>query len=1106
MTVRILAALAALSLPLLAQTHGEITGEVSDPSGAVVGGASVTVTNQQTNASRHVTSNSAGLYSFPSLVPGVYSVRVELAGFQAMVRQGIGVQVQQTARVDFRMQVGQVAEVLQVTGAPSLLATENAATGTVIENRRIVELPLNGRNFLQLVALSPNVSYGFGSAGQQRSIQGGQRSEQNISVAGMRSEYNRFTLDGIENTDVNFNSYVFLPSIDALQEFKVQTGVYPAEFGRATSQVNVSTKPGANQFHGAAFEFLRNDNFDANNYAFTANRPVREPFVRNQYGFTLSGPVTLPKVFTGKDRLFFMTNYEALRDRKGLRQRADVAPAGMRRGDFSTVPARVFDPATRARQMNGAVTAGQFPGNVIPASRLNGKAARLLEFYPLPNVAGAGLAQNYEASESRRLDTDQFTTRMDFNETSNSNWFGRWSWGDEFQLTPSTFPRQGFKLDTRVQQAMLSNTRVLGTAAVNEFRFGYNRFLNSNLQFGAFERNVIGDLGGIPGLAPPEPLIWGIPSIGITGFSGFGDTGTAPNLTRNHVFQWLDNVSVTRGRHSLRFGFEYRRDRINQIGNQFPRGSFGFSGQATQNPAAPGGTGYGMADYTLGLIRTSAGSLGLAVAQLRAPRQYYYVDDSWKVHRNLTLHLGLRYEYSPPYRHKNNSMMNTEVLSLFDPARRPTVVRAGRGDFYEGMPFRFAANVPVARDGRLGDRLVQSDYNDFAPRLGLAYSPSPNWTFRGGIGMFYTQDIGNARYDMARNMAARRNDTANNDFPDLTLDLPFGNLSATPVVAAPAILSNKYDRRTPYVVQYLFNVQRQISADLLLEAGYTGNQGHKLERWRPFNFPVPGPGNVQTRRPFPELGIIQMLDSVVSSNYHSLGVKLQQRFARGITYLASYTFSKAIDYGSAIRTHAGDEDFPQDTYNLRDVRGLSNFHQQHRFVTSTLWEPPIGKGKLWLAGGGPAAALAGGWQLGSILTLRTGVPFTMRNGIDAANIGWDSQRPNRTSAPLLPAAGKDPQEYFNRAAFAPIDPFTYGNVGRHTMIGPELVAWDFSAMKRIPLPYESHELQFRFEAFNLPNRPNFSLPNPNIRAASFARITSTDTTMREIQFSLKYSF
>lgn len=357
-----------LAVPFYGQTLGEIVGEVKDASGALIPGASVTATNVATSAARTVETNDAGLYSFPSLVPGSYRLRVEAKGFKTVMRSDIELQVQQSARIDFSLDVGQVSEAIEVKGSAALMATENATVGTVVENRRIVELPLNGRNFLQLVALSPNVSYGFGTPGQASGRQGGDRASQNISLMGMRGTWNRYTLDGIENTDVNFNLYNLLPSIDALQEFKVQSGIYPAEFGRAASQINVSTKPGSNEFHGALFEFMRNDKIDAKQYDFIGTSPAKSPFKYNQYGFTLGGPVLIPRLFNGKNRLFFMGNYEGFRQRTrgiGLYTTPTVA---MRGGDFSYALAsgnQLYDPATKAF-VGGALTGQPFANNQIP--------------------------------------------------------------------------------------------------------------------------------------------------------------------------------------------------------------------------------------------------------------------------------------------------------------------------------------------------------------------------------------------------------------------------------------------------------------------------------------------------------------------------------------------------------------------------------------------------------------------------------------------------------------------------------------------------------------------------------------------------------------------
>ena len=353
----------ALIVPGYGQTFGDISGAVRDSSGASIPGAQVTIVNVDTNATRTAISNDAGFYSFPALPPGTYSVKTEKTGFKTVTRPDILIQVQQSARVDVELPVGQVTESVEVSATAAMLTTENATVGTVIENKRIVDLPLNGRNALSLVALSPNVSFGFPSAGQAGSRQGGIRADRSISIAGQRSQFNHFTLDGVENTDPNFNTYVVEPSVDALQEFKVQTGIYPAEFGRGTSQVNMSTKSGSNEFHGTAYEFLRNDKLDAKNYAFTTARPPKDPFKLNQFGFTIGGPVLIPKVFNGKNRVFFMTNYEWFRQRRNVQGLFTVPSAAARTGDFSSLPfgtQGIYDPATRANP--GAVRRVPFPG------------------------------------------------------------------------------------------------------------------------------------------------------------------------------------------------------------------------------------------------------------------------------------------------------------------------------------------------------------------------------------------------------------------------------------------------------------------------------------------------------------------------------------------------------------------------------------------------------------------------------------------------------------------------------------------------------------------------------------------------------------------------
>src|SRR5215472_13354040 len=364
--VRVLCLFLLGVLPAIAQTEATISGVIHDPSSAVIPGVTVTVTNPARNFVRSAISNEAGVYNFPVLQPGVYNIKVELPGFRTIEQKDVELQVQQSARIDFTLQVGEVSQTVEVEGAAALIATENATVGTVIENKRIVEMPLNGRNFLQLASLSPNVSYGFSGAGIADQRQGGSRAQQNISVAGQRSAFNHFTLDGVENTDVNFNTYVILPSIDALQEFKVQTGIFPAEFGRATTQINASTKPGTNQFHGTLFEFLRNDKLDAKQYAFAGERP-KDAFKWNQYGFAVGGPVTIPGLYKGTDRLFFMSNFEGFNERRTTRTLYSVPSVKMRSGDFSEIlsQTRIYDPATTRPDPNrpGSFIRDPFAGN-----------------------------------------------------------------------------------------------------------------------------------------------------------------------------------------------------------------------------------------------------------------------------------------------------------------------------------------------------------------------------------------------------------------------------------------------------------------------------------------------------------------------------------------------------------------------------------------------------------------------------------------------------------------------------------------------------------------------------------------------------------------------
>ena len=1121
--------LAAFALPVFGQAFGEITGVVTDSTGAIVANATVTVTNPDTNLTRRVTTNSSGNYSFPALLPGIYNVRAEVQGFQAEIRANVELQVQQTARIDFQLRVGAVSETIEVTGGAPLLNTENANVGTVIENKRIVDLPLNGRNFLQLVSLSPNVSAAFNvnggtSTGAASTRLGGDRANQSFSVAGSRREFNNYSIDGVTNTEPNFNAYLFLPSVDALQEFKVQTGIYSAEFGRGIGQVNISTKSGTNQYHGTLWEFLRNSALDARPFGFTTVVPQKAPFKQNQFGFTLGGPISIPKVFSGQDRLFFMSNYEGYRSRQQLQQVYTTAPQAMRDGDFSQLLPRtvILNPLDR----DAAGNKRPFTGNIVPRSQLSPIPQALFAYYPLPNVPGAGLSNNYLGLQNNQGNKDQFTQRIDFVESANSTWFGRYGWNSDHIVSPALY-LNGNILDVTAHQAVISNTRILSSTLVNEARFGFNYFHNVNAfdTSGDPRYDVMTQLGlqigtnwtsfenGIPGI------------IGLTGYSSFGSNTEGPYQMRDANFDWTDSVSWTRGKHSLKFGADIVRVRFNTLGNAFPRGQFSIGNTAT---------GYSIADFVTGYIGTSWKAAAQNVAQERVTNQAYYVADTWKARSNLTIDAGFRYELMPPYGYKNDTASNWQVpYYAYTPADavghpHPVLVRVGSGDVYAGnIPIRFDPAVNVVRDGRLGPNLIQTDYKDFAPRLGIAWSPRQNLTVRVGAGFFYAQEGGApSYYDNTRNFAGRLNPSASATTNNITFDDPYLLKAANPCgTVAPLVCATlpgptlvTYDRRTPYNAQWTMNIERQIGRSTVAEIGYLGSVGHFLQRFHNINNPIPGPGSTASRTPWPELGAMQFVDSDVNSRYYSLTAKLTHRLSHGLSALAGFTWGKSLDDGSGIRAVTNDNGEQNSACINPCERGRSSFDQNRRFVGSILYELPVGKGHAFLNHGGITDAIVGGWRLSSILTFGSGFPTGVSTGTNRSNAGGD--RPDAVPGASLSVDNPTPGEWFNIQAFALNQLYQWGNVGRNVITGPGVRTWDFSALKDFRFA-ERRYLEFRFEGFNFANHPNFGDPNASnssnaVNAAgvaipgtgAFGTINSlrAGINMRELQLSLKVVF
>jgi len=1147
---------------LWAQTEGSITGTITDTSGAAIPSAKISVTNEGTHNLRVVNSDNAGVYDVPALVPGLYDISVEVKGFQTEQRKGLELQVQQAMRVDFKMQVGQVTQVIEVSGSAVALNTENATVGSVIENERIVELPLDGRNFLELTALDANVMYGYSpDVGAATSRMGGERVQMDISVAGGRPEFDYYTLDGISNTDVSFQTYTFLPSIDAIQEFKIQTGVFPAEFGRGAAQINVSTKPGTNNLHGSLFEFVRNTSTDAQAYCFNYAAPFTCPpgaiLHQNQFGGVIGGPVYIPHVIDGRNKLFFMFDYEGFRTSQQETESGLVMTPAQRTGDYTEAGlATLYDPATRVLNSGPVTVAGTvYPAgslvtsvqtfasecggaNMIPngsncggiPSRIDPIASKLLAFEPMPTTTAPLGTNNLFDSFPVSQVNNQYTFRGDFNQNANSTWFGRWSQTGEIgAIIQSAIVQGNDTLATHAYQFVLSNVRTFSPTLVNDFRFGYNRLVNGVLQHDAYTGvNEVGALGGFAGVAPPYPAIYGVPSIGPVDVSSWGDCCGVPFLIFDNTFQWADTVAKVHGKHSLRIGADIRRDQFQNSGNDFSRGAFSYrTGGATSSGPPCFNGGVGSAAFLLGLHTALCSAQGLAHTMLRNTSQAYFIDDTWKVTPKLTISMGLRYEYVDPYVEKHNDDSNV----WYPPANQTVIgvnpvtggsmsgvpetdlaveVRAGSGPFYQNIPanFQFGGGLITARTSDvpcLQKALYCEWKDDFAPRLGIAYSPSSNWVIRAGAGIFFTQDMNNYMFDEGRNLAARRQTTFNAASLGLSFEQPLGSAGGQ-FVTHPFTLAEGPNLHTPYLYQYLLDVQRQLTPTTMITVGYMGNMSHSLWKLIDGNDPpVPAPGDIQSRRPYPTFGVIQGNEPFVSGNYNALSVRISKKTSHGLSLNQVYTWSRDIDDGSAVREHANDSLFPQNPYDTNADRGLSNLHIEHRAVTSLIYDLPVGKGRAFLNQGGVANAILGGWQLGGILTLQTGFPYDILTDTDEVNNaegGYD--RPNYTGAPLRPP-NPTIAEWINPAAYHDTTCLCYGNVGRDTAIGPWFGDYDANVMKRFYFR-EGMYLQIRFEGFNVTNHPNFGAPTADISASNFGQITGTYNYMRQLQLGLKFVY
>lgn len=1068
------------------QPTADVTGFITDSSGAAVTGADIQITNVDTDVQWNTKSNESGNYVFTGLPPGNYRISVKREGFETSTRNAFALSISQRARLDFQLRVGNVSETIEVKGAAPLLESETSSMGQVIGTKPINDLPLNGRNPLQLAKLSMGV---MEPKPGDRATAGG-----SFVANGVRAQFNNFLLDGVDNNakivdQQNSSPVVIQPSVDALQEFRVETNNYSAEYGySAGAVVNAIIKSGTNAFHGTAFEFLRNDALDARNYF--ANPTARKPVLQqNQFGGVIGGPVV-------RNRAFFFGSYEGTRINRGSTIVTTVPTAAMRLGDFTGQPA-IYDPNTTAAA-GTTFSRTQFTNNQIPSNRLDPAALKLLAALPLPTFPNQ-TSNNFVVSPTNTNRAHRLDLKGDFHISSQDSMFARYSHftGQTVTYGPFEAPLVG---STNFQTAPKDNigngaavgeTHVFRPTLVNEARVGYNRiqdFLspfvkdNVNSQFG---------LGGIP----IQPGVTGLPSISISGFATLGEATFLPNYKISETITAQDHLSWTTGKHFIKLGGDYRWVRSWFRISSSARGSYTFNGAFTQNPQRTAGTGSGLADFLLG-IPSSASLSNLISGDLRYNYWGGYVQDDWKLTSKLTLNLGLRYEFwTQPVERKDqqaNYLINEGKL-IFANNKVPV-----------GLPASLVANVPDGIDSR---SLMKTDTNNIAPRLGLAWQARPSLVIRAGGGLFYADEpaIGASARLVANPPFFQSNSYATDQInPILFLGtgFPANAIGQNVNVATAGLSAWAPDMQQAYVGHWSLSVQKQVR-NYLFEAAYVGTKGTGLPVTYNINTPYAGPGSVASRRPAQGLSDISYTSALDNSSFNALEARVEHRYTNGLALLASYTYSKTLDIGG--ESLVGDLSL-RDARNVMAERSLSSSDMRHRFVSSVLYDVPIGRGRALGIQNKVLNAIVGEWQINSILTVRSGQPFTPALGTSTANTG--AARPNRIADGNLPSDRRSIGNWFDKTAFVAPTPYNFGNAGRNILIGPGSTNLDASLFKSFTLRLlgEGGQIQFRAETFNTLNHPQFGQPNARVDIAQGATITSLANDMRQIQFGLKILF
>ncbi len=1086
-----LAALVLLLSPTIAmaQSQATLVGVVADPTGAAIPGADVTVSNLATGSERVVQSNEVGNYRVFPLNPGTYSVMAATSGFKTQIRDGVVLQVSETVEVDFVMELGEVTETIEVTGAAPIMQTQEASVGNVVNTRELERLPVNQRNFTRLILLMP------GTSSRRRSQARGtdQSGTQLYSVNGSRPQDNNYVLDNIDSNMQMMNSPGISPPMDAIQEFKVATNT-GSEFARsAGANVNMVIKSGTRELHGTLYEYFRNSQLDANEFFFnrtrTASSPERVPFNLNQYGVAIGGPI--PGL---SEKMFWFVSWEGFRRRRGTTRTFSTPPTDFRAGDFSRVASGVTRPV--AGMIIDPLTGDPFQNATIPMSRQNPAIPTIIELTHPSTPNRAGDTNNYITNRSQANDRDQLHWRWDYNLSAKDTVYFRFSNQSADLRSPNSNPN--FSSDSEFDVFNYGGTwnHIFGPTTVMQLTFGTNQPNNPGLgtHLGGLSRADFLDRAG---LQMYQREVFGEPFVNM-GFGAYGAGGGAGgSVTGDEIYQGSGNLSTVFGRHSLKFGGQYQWRRFYTNTSNPMNGNGSFNGQLS---------GFPMADALLGYPTEIRRGQGNTLTDGIGHFMLGFVQDDWRVSQKLTVNLGMMYQFgSRPYD-------TTDRLGNLWVRREQTT-----GEYFGTLMWAAENPQPAPPSGRVpsdlstfvtglapnmagwGRALVGSDRTDIAPRLGVAYQANSKTVIRTGFGIFYNSTFVQELQDLRKfwPFTVQQVFSPNRGGIDLSITdqgPPFSSTSA--IGGWPQQPTN----RSPYSMQWNFFIQRQVMDDMTLDVGYVGSGTRKQIGYSPFNNALsPGPGSVQARRLLPSFGDLDGGSNQYNGSYNALQVKLLKRFSAGLQFNLNYSWQKALDGQSSLA-----EVKVQDPFNRHQDYSRSSWDTRQVFNFSYVYELPFGKGRMFGGNMSRAAdAIVGGWALEGITRLESGPPVNIRSGQDIANTGRSRQRPNLVGNPNN--GPKTPDAWFNAAAFEVPADYTFGNAGAYITDADGIVSFDITLAKTFRIT-EAQKVEFRVEFFNLPNHVNFNLPQELMNQGNFNQITSQSTNPRQIQLALRYSF